>query len=204
MHADGYDPLDPNGNITIKWDVMQISDDTQDVRVCIINYQLFRHIEPPGWKLSWRWPGDEVIWNVLGAEATEQGNCSGFRGTQLPHCCDRRPVIVDLLPGAPYNKQVANCCKAGVLSSLTQAADKSGAAFQISVGAASSSSNISVPGSFALGITGYSCGDPVEVPPSKFMADDGRRWTQALGKLSYEHPLNTPLKTVFFNDNLNC
>ncbi|CAL5362882.1 unnamed protein product [Camellia sinensis] len=27
----GYDPLDPNGNITIKWDVMQMNEDTQDL-----------------------------------------------------------------------------------------------------------------------------------------------------------------------------
>ncbi|XAR56326.1 hypothetical protein NMG60_11036769 [Bertholletia excelsa] len=177
----GYDPLDPNGNITIKWDVMQINDDTQDVRVSIVNYQLFRHIELPGWRLSWTWPGNEVIWDVWGAEATEQGNCSAFRGKQLPHCCEKKPVIVDLMPGAPYNKQVANCCKGGVLSSMVQGPDKFGAAFQMNVGASSfDASNILIPVNFTLGLPGYSCGEPVEVPPSKFMVDNGRRRTQAL------------------------
>ncbi|KAK1557459.1 hypothetical protein Q3G72_024999 [Acer saccharum] len=37
----------------------------------------------------------------------------------LPHCCEKRPVIVDLLPGAPYNQQTKNCCKGGVLTSMS-------------------------------------------------------------------------------------
>lgn len=30
-NADGYDPLDPNGNITIKWDIMLNNEGSQDV-----------------------------------------------------------------------------------------------------------------------------------------------------------------------------
>ncbi|KAK4777621.1 hypothetical protein SAY87_017808 [Trapa incisa] len=30
-HADGYDPLDPHGNVTIKWDIMQANGDSFDV-----------------------------------------------------------------------------------------------------------------------------------------------------------------------------
>ncbi|XP_052204117.1 COBRA-like protein 1 [Diospyros lotus] len=197
----GFDPLDPNGNITIRWDVLQVNDDTQDLLFCnhlffvliirrckilqvkvnIFNYQLFRHIEHPGWKLSWTWPGDEAIWNIVGAEATEQGDCSAFRGRQVPHCCEKKPVIIDLMPGAPFNKQVANCCKGGVLSSLTQRPDNFGAAFQMSVGSAAvHSGNVTMPVDFTLGLTGYSCGDPFKVPPSKFSEDNGRRRTQAL------------------------
>ncbi|KAF5938200.1 hypothetical protein HYC85_025706 [Camellia sinensis] len=152
---DGYDPLDPNGNITIKWDVMQMNEDTQD---------MYRHIEPPG------------------AETTEQGNCSTFRGKQLPHCCEKKPVIIDLMPGASYNKQVANCCKGGVLSSITQGLNLFGTAFQMNVGASTTSTNISMPGNFTLELVGYTCGDPVEVAPSKFIKDNGRRQIQALGK----------------------
>ncbi|KAL7227904.1 hypothetical protein ACSBR1_022727 [Camellia fascicularis] len=176
----GYDPLDPNGNITIKWDVMQMNEDAQDVRVVIFNYQMYRHIEPPGWRLSWTWQGDEVIWNMWGAETTEQGNCSAFRGKQLPHCCEKKPVIIDLMPGVSYNKQVANCCKGGVLSSIIQGPNLFGAAFQMNVGASTTSTNISMPGNFSLGLVGYTCGDPVEVGPSKFIEDNGRRQTQAL------------------------
>ncbi|GMP87386.1 hypothetical protein CsSME_00039780 [Camellia sinensis var. sinensis] len=141
-NANGYDPLDPNGNITI----------------VIFNYQMYQHIEPPGWRLSWTWQGDEVIWNMWGVETTEQGNCSAFRGKQLPHCCEKKLVIVDLMPGASYNKQVANCCKRGVLSSITQGPNLN----------------------FTLGLVGYTCGDLVEVVLSKFIEDNGRRQTQAL------------------------
>ncbi|PON58160.1 COBRA-like protein [Trema orientale] len=57
---------------------------------------------------------------MWGAEATEQGNCTRFRRGQLPHCCEKQPEIVDLMVGAPYNLQVSNCCKGGLLTSLIQ------------------------------------------------------------------------------------
>ncbi|KAL3814506.1 hypothetical protein ACJIZ3_015774 [Penstemon smallii] len=159
----GYDPLDPNGNITIRW----------DVRLSIINYQLFRHIEFPGWKLSFTWPGDEVLWDILGAEATEQGNCSAFKGRQLPHCCLKEPIIIDLLPAAPYNKQVGNCCRGGVVSSMIQDPGKSIAYSNASV-------ITGIHTNFYLGLGGYTCGDPLRVPPTKFFEDQGRRRTQAV------------------------
>lgn len=150
----------------------------------ILNYQLYRHIEHPGWKLSFTWQRKEVIWNMWGAETTEQGNCSVFRGKQQPHCCERKPVIIDLLPGAPYTQQVANCCKGGVLPSITQSPDKYAAGFQMNIGDASSNSqHFLIPKNFTLGIPGYTCGAPVKVPPSKFFGDHGRRRTQALGKI---------------------
>ncbi|XWS51684.1 hypothetical protein CRYUN_Cryun11dG0004400 [Craigia yunnanensis] len=61
----------------------------------------------------------------------------------------------DLMPEAPYNSCVANCCKGGVLSSITQ--DPSN-----------------------LGLPGYTCGDPFEVAPSKFQADYSHWHKQAL------------------------
>ncbi|GAY61147.1 COBRA-like protein 6 [Citrus sinensis] len=176
----GYDPLDPHGNITIKWDLMQSNSGSSDLRVSLFNYQLYRHIDQPGWKLNWGWQGDEVIWNMWGAEATEQGNCSKFTGGQLPHCCEKSPVIVDLLPGAPYNQQTANCCKGGVLSSLTQDPSKFVAGFQMNVGGSADYTGFQMPENFTLGIPGYTCGNATEVPPSKFYSDGGRRRTQAL------------------------
>lgn len=86
----------------------------------ILNYQLFRHVEKPGWKLQWDWCGDEVIWSIHGAETIEQGNCHRIKSTTPPHCCKKTPQVIDLLPGAPFNMQTANCCKGGVLSSLNQ------------------------------------------------------------------------------------
>ena len=104
------------------------------VMVSIQNHQLYRHIEQPGWRLSWSWAGKEVIWDARGAEATEQGDCSRVGGGSRPHCCQKRPVMADLPPGTPFNQQVANCCRDGVLSSLTQNNLTSAAAFQMVVG----------------------------------------------------------------------
>ncbi|XVE93262.1 hypothetical protein REPUB_Repub01dG0175300 [Reevesia pubescens] len=176
----GYDTLDPHGNITIKWDLLQSNPDSNDVKVSILNFQLYRHIEPPGWKLGWAWKGDEAIWSMEGAEATEQGNCSRFKGKQLPHCCEKKPLIIDLLPGAPYNLQTTNCCKGGVLSSMIQDPTKYAAVFQMNIGAVDHI-DFTMPENFTLGIPGYTCGQPVEVAPSRYSSDGGRRWTQALG-----------------------
>ncbi|EYU26506.1 hypothetical protein MIMGU_mgv1a024983mg, partial [Erythranthe guttata] len=118
--ARGYDILDPNGNITIKWDVLQkrVEYGNQNVRVSIVNYQLFRHIGFPGWKFRWEWQKDEVIWAMTGAETTEQGDCSRFIGNSPPHCCVKNPIIIDMLPNTPFNKQVNNCCRGGILTSM--------------------------------------------------------------------------------------
>ncbi|KAL4301945.1 hypothetical protein GQ457_10G021230 [Hibiscus cannabinus] len=175
----GYDPLDPYGNVTIKWDLLQSDSGSNYVKVSIFNFQKYRHIEQPGWKVGWDWFGEEAIWNMQGAEATEQGNCSRFKGGQLPHCCERTPSIIDLLPGTPYNMQTSNCCKGGVLSSMAQDPSKFGSIFQMSV-SASDKLDFKMPENFTLGVQGYTCGQPVPVAPSKY-SSDGRRWTQALG-----------------------
>ncbi|KAF5728497.1 hypothetical protein HS088_TW21G00645 [Tripterygium wilfordii] len=126
------------------------------------------------------WSGSEVIWAMRGAEATEQGNCSAFRTGQLPHCCEKQPVIVDLLPGAPYNMQSQNCCKGGVLSSMTQDPSKYGATFEMDVGGDETYSQFLMPHNISLVVPGYTCGNAVKVPSSKFSVGTGRRRTQAL------------------------
>lgn len=154
------------------------------MRVSIINFQLFRHVEAPGWRLGWVWRGDEVIWTMVGAEATEQGNCTRFRGQQKPHCCEKEPTIIDLMPGAPYNMQTANCCKGGILTSFSQDVTKMGSSFQMNYMRASipvqGGGNFSMPEQFTLGLPGYTCGTPFEVSPTKF-TKDGHRWQQVLG-----------------------
>ncbi|KAF5799831.1 hypothetical protein HanXRQr2_Chr07g0309031 [Helianthus annuus] len=42
--------------------------------VTMYNFQKYRYISPPGWTLSWFWANKEVIWNMFGGQATEQGN----------------------------------------------------------------------------------------------------------------------------------
>ncbi|CAL9077562.1 unnamed protein product [Musa acuminata var. zebrina] len=178
--ADAYDPMDPDGNITIKWDFMTNSGDMYMVSVSIYNYQLYRHIERPGWRLGWTWPNDEVIWDMRGAETTNQGNCSKFKGDNIPHCCEKSPTIVDLLPGTPYNMQTKNCCRGGVLSSLAQDRTLAMASFQMSMESANISSPATgKPSNFTLGIPGYTCSNATVVAPSKFQFDK-QRTTQAL------------------------
>ncbi|RWR78602.1 COBRA-like protein 6 [Cinnamomum micranthum f. kanehirae] len=183
--ADAYDPMDPKGNITVKWDIVEWHDDTYTAEVTIFNFQLYRHVEMPGWRFGWAWKGKEVIWKMWGAEATEQGNCSMFSGGNIPHCCERKPVIIDLLSGTAYKDQYYNCCKGGVLSSITQDPSKFASSFKLVVGNAHITNNALIPPeNFTLGVPGYTCGPAYVVPPSRYSDDGGRRWQQALATWS--------------------
>lgn len=180
--SDAYDPLDPNGNVTIKWDVMQWTADGYVAVVSLYNYQQYRHIQAPGWKLGWVWAKKEIIWAMNGGQATEQGDCSKFKAN-IPHCCKKDPEIVDLLPGTPYNMQIANCCKGGVLSSWAQDPANAVASFQVSVGqAGTTNKTVRVPKNFTLKVPGpgYTCGAAKLVRPTEFISQDGRRTTQVL------------------------
>ncbi|XP_010694055.2 protein COBRA [Beta vulgaris subsp. vulgaris] len=177
-----YDPLDPNGNITIKWDIINWTPDGYVAVVSIFNFQKYRHIQAPGWQLGWTWAKKEVIWSMVGGQATEQGDCSKFKGT-IPHCCKKDPTVVDLMPGTPYNQQIANCCRGGVLSSWVQDPPTAISAFQISVGrSGTTNKTVKVPKNFTLSAPGpgYTCGPGKIVRPSQYRTQDGRRTTQAL------------------------
>lgn len=144
--------------------------------VTAYNYQKQRSI--PGWKMSWRWTKKEVIWNMVGAKTTEQGDCSKFKGN-IPDSCIRKPTVVDLLPGTPYNQQIANCCKSGVLKPGLESA------FQLSVGNAGSSLKTArMPANFTFTAPKqqYICGPTKNVRPTRFITADKRRMTTALSK----------------------
>ncbi|CAI0454532.1 unnamed protein product, partial [Linum tenue] len=180
--TEAYDPLDPTGNITVKWDIMSWTPDGYMAVVTLYNFQQYRHIQAPGWSLGWTWRKREVIWDVVGGQTTEQGDCSRFKGN-IPHCCKKKPTVVDLLPGTPYNKQVANCCKGGVLSSWAQDPSAAAASFQLSVGqAGTTNKTVRLPVNFTLQAPGpgYTCGPAKVVKPSRFTTADKRRVTQAL------------------------
>ena len=152
----------------------------------MFNWQQYRHIEAPGWRLGWAWQKKEIIWSMLGGEVTSQGDCSAFHTDPLPHCCDKRPVVVDLLPSAPQSMQVANCCTGGVLPSFGQDPDNALAAFQLTVGqTGNSDTTVKPPQNFTL-LTpsgpGYTCSQPVKVQKSLFLSPDGRRVTEAFSK----------------------
>ncbi|PON50156.1 COBRA-like protein [Parasponia andersonii] len=180
--AAAYDPLDPNGNVSIRWDVMSWTTDGYVAAVTINNLQLFRHFMSPGWTLGWTWAKKEIIWSMLGAQATEQGDCSKFK-INIPHSCKRNPTVVDLLPDAPFNQQFTNCCKGGVLASWGEDPSASVAAFQISVGlSGTSNKTLKMPKNYTLlgPGPGYTCGPGKVVPSSHFLSADGRRKAQAL------------------------
>ncbi|KAL0380996.1 UNVERIFIED_CONTAM: protein COBRA [Sesamum angustifolium] len=180
--TEAYDALDPNGNITIKWDVISWTPDGYVAVVTIFNFQQYRHIQAPGWTLGWTWAKKEVIWSMMGGQTTEQGDCSRFKGN-IPHCCKKDPTVVDLLPGTPYNQQIANCCKGGVIGSWGQDPANAASSFQVSVGAAGTTNKtVRVPKNFTLKAPGpgYTCGPAKIVKPTKYVTSDGRRVTQAM------------------------
>ncbi|CAI7782568.1 unnamed protein product [Closterium sp. NIES-53] len=119
--AEAYDPLDPTGNITIVWDVTSWAGDGYIAWVKMYNYQHYRKIDPPGWALTWNWTHGEYIWDLTGAVATKQGDCSKlqFPGGKIPHSCMQYPVVMDLMPADPLKPEapgvLKNCCKAGYL-----------------------------------------------------------------------------------------
>ncbi|KAL2499847.1 Protein COBRA [Abeliophyllum distichum] len=179
---EAYDALDPNGNITIKWDIISWTADGYLAVVTIFNFQQYRHIQAPGWTLGWTWAKKEVIWSMMGGQTTEQGDCSRFKGN-IPHCCKKDPTVVDLLPGTPYNQQIANCCKGGVINSWVQDPANAASSFQLSVGAAGTTNKtVRVPKNFTLKAPGpgYTCGPAKVGKPTRFVSPDGRRATQAM------------------------
>ncbi|CAL9074250.1 unnamed protein product [Musa acuminata var. zebrina] len=212
--AVAYDPLDPTGNITIKWDVISWTADGYVAVVTMNNFQMYRHIMSPGWTLGWTWAKKEVIWSMVGAQATEQGDCSKFKAN-LPHCCKKTPAIVDLLPGVPYNQQIANCCKGGVVGAYGQDPAAAVSAFQVSVGqSGTSNKTVKLPQNFTLlgpGL-GYTCGPAKVVPSTIFLTPDKRRKTQALMTwnvtctysqfLSSKHPTCCVSFSSFYNDTI--
>jgi hypothetical protein len=151
----------------------------------MFNWQQYRHVSPPGWKLGWSWAKKEIIWTMLGAETVLQGDCAQYRTDPLPHCCAPTPVVVDLLPDVEDSLRVANCCKGGVLQAFTQDPAQALAVLQITVGnSGNTNKTVALPHNFTLLSPGpgYTCGPAVHVPKSLFPSADGRRWTEALNE----------------------
>ncbi|MFS7956144.1 hypothetical protein Hanom_Chr07g00651131 [Helianthus anomalus] len=152
--------------------------------VTIYNFQKYRYISHPGWTLSWSWAKKEVIWYMFGAQATEQGNCLSYTSaTGIPHSCKKTPTVVDLLPDVPYNQQVANCCKGGVMSVRGLDPENYISSFQITVGNTGTTNyTIKVPRNFTFldpHNPGHTCGPAIVGKQTKFITSDGRRVTQA-------------------------
>lgn len=163
--------------------------------VTLHNFQMFRHIMNPGWTMGWTWAKREVIWSMIGAQTTEQGDCSRYKANP-PHCCMKKPTVVDLLPGVPLNQQYMNCCKGGVVPAWGQEPLGALSSFQLSVGVAGTSNRtVKLPRNFTLLAPGpgYTCGPAKIVPPTTFLTFDKRRRTQAHSQFTfYIHNFSLP------------
>ncbi|KAH7669055.1 COBRA plant protein [Dioscorea alata] len=177
---DCYDPLDPNGNISITIDIYQWTPDGYQARVTIQNYYQYRHVEKPGWALGWRWVNKEVIWSMTGAIAIHQGDCSNFT-TRVPYCCKENPVIIDLTPEAPPETRTANCCRSGVLTASGIDMPNSLSYFDMIIGHLDGKPNVKIPRNLTLlaPSIGYTCSPLVDSTPTTVIVDGGLRKEQA-------------------------
>nr|XP_043637960.1 COBRA-like protein 4 [Erigeron canadensis] len=177
-----YDLFDPTANITITWDVISWTPDGYVAVVKMHNYQMYRQISSPGWTIGWTWEKKEIIWSIVGAQVTDQGDCKEFP-SNIPHSCEKSPRIIDLQPGAPYNQQFLNCCKGGIVTSLGQDPQNSLSSFQLSVGNSGNTyKTVSLPKNFSfLGPNlGYTCSPVSVVPSSVSLSSGGHRKNRAL------------------------
>ncbi|CAN1783338.1 COBRA-like protein 2, partial [Linum perenne] len=179
--ADCFDPLDPNGNITVTFDVIDYPENGGYVaRVTINNFYQYRHIEKPGWQIGWGWGNGEIILKMEGAYATDSGDCKNF-AAQKPHCCKQNPVIADLWPGAStQGNNFQGCCKGGVISAWAIDPSLSSSAFQITVGNLPPNTS-HPPANLTLFVPalGYTCGPVQDSDPTVFLDYGGRRKIRA-------------------------
>ncbi|KAI3718344.1 hypothetical protein L6452_19211 [Arctium lappa] len=161
-----YDPLDPNGNVTVAFDILQWTHDGYVARVSIQNYYQYRHVNKPGWKLGFTWSNKEVIWSISGAIATHQGNCSSFKD-EIPHCCIPTPQIVDLVRG-------------GVLAARAINAPQSSSSFNMVVGNLQVNSLLQMPLNLTLLAPGpgYTCSPMEDTKPTVSLVIGGKREEQ--------------------------
>ncbi|XVF67862.1 hypothetical protein PTKIN_Ptkin10aG0155900 [Pterospermum kingtungense] len=179
--SDCFDPLDPNGNITVTFDINQWTQDGYVARVTIQNYYQYRHVDKSGWKLGWTWAYKEIILSMSGAFATKQGNCSSFKYPTTPHSCQKSPVIADLMPDALPENRTDDCCKGGVLAAWAINPSKSFSAFEMMVGNLGANPNVKAPLNLTLMAPGpgYTCGLVEETDPTVSCDVGGKRQLQA-------------------------
>lgn len=167
--------------------------------VSIQNSQMYRQIMSPWWTLGWTWSRKDVIWSKVGAQATNQGDCSQFR-FGIPHCCKKCPFLVDLLRGVPRKPMFASCCKGGNLASMGQDSAATVSAFQLSAGRSGTSNyTVKPPKDFYLLGPGlvYTCSAATIIQPSFSFSDDGWRRIQAMSKYYiHRRPIFKPLSVT--------
>ncbi|PHT63987.1 hypothetical protein T459_32088 [Capsicum annuum] len=181
LSANCYDPLDPIGNIAVTYDIVRWTEDGYQARITIQNHYQYRHIEKPGWQLGWAWAASEVIWSMSGAFATQQGNCSNFK-SEIPHCCKKDPIIVDLAPEAPPEKRSDGCCHGGYLAASAINPSNSFASFEMKVGNLRGNYTAHRPLNLTLMAPGpgYTCDEFVDTDPTTSSVIEGQRQEQVI------------------------
>ncbi|KAM0025720.1 hypothetical protein Hdeb2414_s0021g00577881 [Helianthus debilis subsp. tardiflorus] len=179
LPADCYDPLDPNGNVTVTFDTLHWTNDGYLARVSIQNYYQYRQVDTPGWKLGFTWTNNEIIWSISGAIATHRGNCTNFKD-EIPHCCMQTPEIVDLTPDRPSANSPENCCRGGLLAASAINPTQSSSSFDIVVGNLQGNFSKSMPVNLTLLAPGpgYTCSPIQETQPTVSLVDGGIRYEQ--------------------------
>ncbi|XP_065866464.1 COBRA-like protein 1 [Euphorbia lathyris] len=176
-----YDTLDPNGEITVTFDIITWTDDGYKAKVSIENMYAYRQIGKPGWKIGWTWTNKEVIWSMAGAFATSQGDCTSFP-YKTAHCCQQKPEIADWDPDtAPPELRSEDCCHGGVLSAKAIQPENSFSSFEITVGNLNlNQSDVPPPANLTLLAPGpgYTCSPILLTQPSQSSDIGGKRKVQ--------------------------
>ncbi|KAM3695516.1 hypothetical protein ACB098_07G137800 [Castanea mollissima] len=208
---DCYDPMDPNGNITVTFDIHDWTDDGYLEKVTIQNYYQYHHVDQPGWKVGWSWTNTEVIWSMSGAFATQQGNCTTFK-FQTPHCCKKDPVIVDLMPEALPQNRSEDCCHGGLLSPWAIDPSNSFSSFEMKVGNLAGNFPAYKPLTLMAPGPGYTCGPVLDTDPTVTTDIGGRSQNQVLNTwkstctyssfLANKKPVCCVSLSTFYNPNI--
>ncbi|CAK9162057.1 unnamed protein product [Ilex paraguariensis] len=116
---------------------------------------------------------------MSGGIATQQGDCSSFK-SQIPHCCKKDPVIVDLMADALPQNMPEDCCRGGLLAAWAINPSKSFSSFEVVVGNWEGNSIVYRPLNLTLMAPGpgYTCGPVVETDPTVSKVKGGRREEQ--------------------------
>ncbi|KAK8629758.1 hypothetical protein V6N13_078587 [Hibiscus sabdariffa] len=179
--SDCYDPLDPNGNITVTFDINQWLPEGYLARVTIQNYYQYRHVDPSGWTLGWTWANDEVILSMSGAFATKQGNCSSFKSPTVPYSCEKSPAVADLMPDALPETRTDDCCHGGLLAAWAINPSMSFSSFEMTIGNLGANPKVQAPMDLTLMAPGpgYTCSPIEDADPTAHSDIGGKRQLQA-------------------------
>ncbi|KAG9132667.1 hypothetical protein Leryth_016710 [Lithospermum erythrorhizon] len=56
------------------------------------------------------WPWMDARMNMGGENGESTGDCSRFKGN-IPHCCEKTPTVVEMLPGVVYSQRFLPAAK---------------------------------------------------------------------------------------------